>query len=86
MPRVDGAVVDQAGWPHRLVERDGWWVLQKQDGDGWEDLHELDDRAHSRPDGTADTRIVASEQLGEVLESLDVVLTTDELEALLRVY
>jgi N-hydroxyarylamine O-acetyltransferase len=131
MPLVDGAVVDQAGWPHRLVERDGWWVLQKQDGDGWDDLHELDDRVRSRPidyevyhhytsthprspftgrlvvmrlaegrfrrllgreltetrsDGTADTRTVAPDQLGEVLEDLDVVLTAEELEALLRVY
>jgi N-hydroxyarylamine O-acetyltransferase len=40
----------------------------------------------TRPDGTADTRTVAPEQLGEALESLDVVLTSDELEALLRVY
>ena len=41
MPLVDGEVVDQAGWPHRLVARDGWWTLQKQVADGWEDLHEF---------------------------------------------
>ncbi|MFD9893918.1 arylamine N-acetyltransferase [Amycolatopsis sp. NPDC059027] len=39
MPLVDGAVVDQAGWPHRLTHREGWWTLQKQQGDEWEDLH-----------------------------------------------
>jgi len=39
MPLVDGAVVDQAGWPHRLVADGDWWRLQKQEGDGWTDLH-----------------------------------------------
>jgi N-hydroxyarylamine O-acetyltransferase len=34
MPLVDGAVVDQAGWEHRLSHKDGWWTLQK----GAEDL------------------------------------------------
>ncbi|MCR6485522.1 arylamine N-acetyltransferase [Amycolatopsis sp. OK19-0408] len=38
MPLADGEVVDQAGWPHRLVRRDSWWTLQKQLSDGWEDL------------------------------------------------
>jgi N-hydroxyarylamine O-acetyltransferase len=106
-------------------------VLQKRDGDGWDDLHELDDRVHSRPvdyevyhhytsthphspftgrlvvmrlaegrfrrllgreltetrpDGTAETRTVAPHELREVLKSLDVVLTAEELEGLLRVY
>ncbi|HWD01923.1 MAG TPA: arylamine N-acetyltransferase [Amycolatopsis sp.] len=49
MPLEDGAVVDQAGWPHRLVERDGWWTLQKQTGDGWDDLHEVLPKVHSEP-------------------------------------
>jgi len=41
MPLVDGEVVDQAGWPHRLVARDGWWTLQKEVEGGWDDLHEF---------------------------------------------
>jgi N-hydroxyarylamine O-acetyltransferase len=41
MPLVDGEVVDQAGWPHRLKRRDAWWILQKQQENGWEDLHEF---------------------------------------------
>ncbi len=41
MPLVDGEVVDQAGWPHRMVRREGWWTLQKQGDDGWDDLHEF---------------------------------------------
>ena len=41
MPLIDGWVVDQAGWPHRLKRREGWWILQKQVQDGWEDLHEF---------------------------------------------
>jgi N-hydroxyarylamine O-acetyltransferase len=34
MPLADGAVVDQAGWEHRLIQGNGWWTLQK----GPEDL------------------------------------------------
>ncbi|MGW7534555.1 arylamine N-acetyltransferase family protein [Amycolatopsis sp. NPDC054798] len=49
MPLIDGAEVDQAGWPHRMILRDGWWVLQKQDGDSWEDLHEVLPQVRSRP-------------------------------------
>ncbi|WP_409461634.1 arylamine N-acetyltransferase family protein [Amycolatopsis sp. GA6-003] len=49
LPLIDGAVVDQAGWPHRMSLRDGWWVLQRQDGDGWEDLHEVLPLVRSRP-------------------------------------
>lgn len=41
MPLVDGVVVDQGGWPHRLVARDGWWTLQEQIADVWEDMHEF---------------------------------------------
>ncbi|MGW4130439.1 arylamine N-acetyltransferase family protein [Amycolatopsis japonica] len=39
MPLVDGAVVDQAGWPHRLVADGDWWRLQKKEGEDWTDLH-----------------------------------------------
>ena len=34
MPLVDGGVVDQAGWEHRLIHKNGWWTLRK----GAEDL------------------------------------------------
>lgn len=33
MPLVDGQETDQAGWPHRLTEHDGWWTLEKGDED-----------------------------------------------------
>lgn len=33
MPLVDGQEIDQAGWVHRLVHRNGWWTLQKGDED-----------------------------------------------------
>ncbi|MEU0794735.1 arylamine N-acetyltransferase [Amycolatopsis sp. NPDC005961] len=33
MPLVDGQETDQAGWPHRLTERNGWWTLKKGDED-----------------------------------------------------
>ncbi|MGW4483966.1 arylamine N-acetyltransferase [Amycolatopsis sp. NPDC004368] len=49
MALEDGVVVDQGGWPHRLLRRDGWWVFQKQNGDTWEDLHEFLTQVHSRP-------------------------------------
>ncbi|GAA3552688.1 arylamine N-acetyltransferase [Amycolatopsis ultiminotia] len=49
MPLVDGAVVDQAGWPHRMAARGDWWVLQKQTADGWDDLHEFLPQVHSLP-------------------------------------
>lgn len=39
MPLVDGAVVDQAGWPHRVIADGEWWRLQKQEDGGWTDLH-----------------------------------------------
>lgn len=33
MPLIDGHEVDQAGWPHRLTEHNGWWTLKKGDED-----------------------------------------------------
>jgi N-hydroxyarylamine O-acetyltransferase len=33
-PLVDGQETDQAGWPHQLTEKNGWWTLKK----GAEDL------------------------------------------------
>ncbi|WP_330770338.1 GNAT family N-acetyltransferase [Lentzea aerocolonigenes] len=39
MPLVDGAVVDQAGWPHRLRRAEGLWVLEKETADGWQRMH-----------------------------------------------
>jgi N-hydroxyarylamine O-acetyltransferase len=33
MPLVDGQETDQAGWPHRLTEKNGWWTLGKGDED-----------------------------------------------------
>jgi N-hydroxyarylamine O-acetyltransferase len=35
MPLADGAVVDQAGWPHRLRRAEGRWLLEKETADGW---------------------------------------------------
>ncbi|MEU8630551.1 arylamine N-acetyltransferase [Amycolatopsis sp. NPDC048633] len=32
-PLVDGQETDQAGWPHRLTEKNGWWTLKKADED-----------------------------------------------------
>ncbi|WP_326567853.1 arylamine N-acetyltransferase [Amycolatopsis rhabdoformis] len=49
MALEDGVVVDQGGWPHRLVRRGSWWVFQKQDRNSWEDLHEFLTDVHSRP-------------------------------------
>ncbi|MET8999321.1 arylamine N-acetyltransferase [Amycolatopsis sp. NPDC004169] len=37
MPLVDGHEVDQAGWVHRLEQRQDWWTLQK----GGEDILEF---------------------------------------------
>ena len=49
MPLVDGAVVDQAGWPHRLRREDRRWVLEKQAGDGWEPQHAFETGVEQRP-------------------------------------
>ncbi|MDA3648965.1 arylamine N-acetyltransferase [Saccharopolyspora indica] len=43
MPFEDGAVVDQAGWPHRLVRNGPLWNLEKAGADGWEVLHASDE-------------------------------------------
>ncbi|WP_216213985.1 arylamine N-acetyltransferase family protein [Amycolatopsis aidingensis] len=43
MPLRDGAEVDQAGWPHRIVRQGNLWALTKQQGDGWEVLHASDE-------------------------------------------
>ncbi|MEW2500424.1 arylamine N-acetyltransferase [Amycolatopsis sp. NPDC047767] len=131
MPFEDGAVVDQGGWPHRLIRREDWWVFQKKDQHGWEDLHELLPQVRSRPvdyevyhhyisthpksvffgrlvlmrleDGrlrrmigreltesrpgmTDVTRTIAPEELEKTLADLDIVLTDEELDALLKVY
>ncbi|RRO18277.1 arylamine N-acetyltransferase [Saccharopolyspora rhizosphaerae] len=44
MPLEDGAVVDQAGWKHRLVRDGRAWTLQKETAEGWEPLHAFDDQ------------------------------------------
>ncbi|MFD4636664.1 arylamine N-acetyltransferase [Lentzea sp. NPDC058436] len=49
MPLVDGAVVDQAGWPHRLRREDNRWVLEKQTADGWELRHQFETGIEQRP-------------------------------------
>lgn len=49
MPLVDGAVVDQAGWPHRLRREGRRWVLEKQAADGWELQHAFEDDIEQRP-------------------------------------
>ncbi|RZQ65982.1 arylamine N-acetyltransferase family protein [Amycolatopsis suaedae] len=49
MPLRDGAVVDQAGWEHRLDRVGPLWTLSKRTADGdWEVLHEHDE-APQRP-------------------------------------
>jgi N-hydroxyarylamine O-acetyltransferase len=49
MPLVDGAVVDQAGWPHRLRREGRRWVLEKQAADGWQLQHAFEDDVEQRP-------------------------------------
>ncbi|PWK87477.1 N-hydroxyarylamine O-acetyltransferase [Lentzea atacamensis] len=49
MPLVDGAVVDQAGWPHRLRRVDRRWVLEKQSADGWQLQHAFEDDVEQQP-------------------------------------
>ena len=49
MPLVDGAVVDQAGWPHRVRRSEGRWVLEKQVADGWERMHAFEDDVEQLP-------------------------------------
>ncbi|MGW6442413.1 arylamine N-acetyltransferase family protein [Lentzea sp. NPDC055074] len=49
MPLVDGVVVDQAGWPHRLRREDDRWVLEKQSDDGWEPLHAFEPDVEQHP-------------------------------------
>lgn len=43
MPLRDGAVVDQAGWAHRLTQDGALWTLWKRSDQGWEALHAFDD-------------------------------------------
>lgn len=43
MPLRDGAVVNQAGWEHRLTHDGGLWNLGKRDDHGWEILHAFDE-------------------------------------------
>jgi N-hydroxyarylamine O-acetyltransferase len=39
MPLKDGAVVDQAGWEHKLTVEDDVWTVSKRTADGWVPLH-----------------------------------------------
>ncbi|GAB3475773.1 arylamine N-acetyltransferase family protein [Amycolatopsis cihanbeyliensis] len=48
MPLRDGAEVDQAGWPHRIVRQGNLWALTKRNGDEWEVLH-VSDESPQRP-------------------------------------
>jgi N-hydroxyarylamine O-acetyltransferase len=42
-PLKDGAVVDQAGWDHRLTLDGDLWTLSKQTADGWVPQHASND-------------------------------------------
>ncbi|GAA4858767.1 arylamine N-acetyltransferase family protein [Saccharopolyspora rosea] len=42
-PLRDGVVVDQAGWPHRLVRDGALWTFEKRVDGGWEPLHATDE-------------------------------------------
>lgn len=44
MPLEDGVVVDQAGWPSRLVRGDDRWTLEKQTAGEWEPQYAFDER------------------------------------------
>lgn len=44
MRLTDGAVVDQAGWNHRLTRDGRLWTLEKETAEGWEPLHAFDDQ------------------------------------------
>ncbi|WP_158889409.1 arylamine N-acetyltransferase family protein [Amycolatopsis anabasis] len=41
-PLRDGALIDQAGWEHRVTRDGALWTLAKRTGEGWEILHEFD--------------------------------------------
>ncbi|TDD48391.1 arylamine N-acetyltransferase family protein [Saccharopolyspora elongata] len=43
MPFEDGALVDQAGWKHRLVREGALWTLEIETAEGWEALHSSDE-------------------------------------------
>lgn len=63
MPLADGAVVDQAGWPHRLRREDRRWVLEKQVAGRWELQHAFEDDVEQRPvDYTAANYYVATHE------------------------
>jgi N-hydroxyarylamine O-acetyltransferase len=49
MPLVDGAVVDQAGWPHRLRRSEGRWMLEKQSADDWVLQHAFEPDVEQQP-------------------------------------
>ncbi|MFD4668382.1 arylamine N-acetyltransferase [Lentzea sp. NPDC058450] len=49
MPLVDGAEVDQAGWPHRLRHEDGRWVLEKLEEEVWTLQHAFETGVEQRP-------------------------------------
>lgn len=126
MPLRDGAVVDQAGWEHRLTHDGALWTLWKRGDHGWDDLHASDDtpqrlvdyevahhytathprspftsrlvvmrldhgvsrrligdeltveHAHGHPERTT----IPPDRLDDTLRELDVVLDTEELDAL----
>lgn len=63
MPLVDGVVVDQGGWPHRLRRVEGRWVLEKQSEDGWDLQHAFEeDIEQLRPDYVAANHYVATHE------------------------
>lgn len=39
MPLREDTIVDQAGWPHRLVHADGVWTVQKLVDGAWQSQH-----------------------------------------------
>jgi N-hydroxyarylamine O-acetyltransferase len=128
-PLKDGAVVDQAGWDHRLELDGDLWTLSKKTADGWIPQHASNDEpvrpidyevyhhyvsTHpnspftGRPvvmrvaegvvrrlvgntltvehaDGQTTERTVPASDLPDVLASLDVVLSDEEVDRLRHV-
>lgn len=60
MPLEDGAIVDQAGWKHRVIRDGEYWWLEKRTGEGWLSQHVFDETPQYLADYQVSNHYVAT--------------------------
>lgn len=84
LPLRDGAISQQFAWAYRLVRRDGTWMLQTRNGDGWADLYEFSEDPQDPIDYEPPNHFVATHPSSPFTRTLTAQRITPEVRYALR--